>query len=52
MPAPPRVCFEDFDEVGTTRETDGRTITETDIVSHAGHISDFFPLHIDDEAAK
>ena len=35
-----------FDEftLGDTRQTIGRTITETDIVMHAGQTGDFYPL--------
>lgn len=43
--------FEDY-TAGTTRQTPGRTITETDFVVHAGHTGDFFPHHIDAEFAK
>ncbi len=43
--------FEDYVE-GETRETSGRTITETDIVFHAGHSGDFFPHHMDEEFCK
>ena len=35
--------FEDY-EVGERRTTVGRTITETDIVVHAGQTGDFFPI--------
>ncbi len=38
--------FEDI-EVGETRRTVGRTITEADIVLHAGQTGDFFPHHMD-----
>ncbi|MBS1804493.1 MAG: dehydratase [Acidobacteria bacterium] len=38
--------------VGETRETSGRTITETDFVVHAGHTGDFFPHHMDAEFMK
>jgi acyl dehydratase len=31
------------------RQSTGRTITETDIVVHAGHSGDFFPHHMDAE---
>jgi acyl dehydratase len=34
--------FEDY-ETGAVRETFGRTITETDIVVHAGQTGDFYP---------
>ena len=43
--------FEDY-EVGEARETLGRTITETDMVIHAGHSGDFFPHHMDAEFCK
>ena len=35
--------FEDY-EIGSSRETFGRTITEADIVLHAGQTGDFFPI--------
>jgi len=37
--------------MGHSRVTVGRTITETDIVIHAGHTGDFFPHHVDAEFA-
>lgn len=40
--------FEDY-ETGFTRRSLGRTITETDIVVHAGQTGDFFPHHMDAE---
>ncbi len=40
--------FEDYTE-GSTRQTLGRTITETDIVLHAGQTGDFYPHHMDAE---
>ncbi|RNL80610.1 dehydratase [Sinomicrobium pectinilyticum] len=43
--------FEEF-EPGERRETLGRTITETDIVMHAGQTGDFFPHHMDEEWCK
>ncbi len=43
--------FEDY-EAGTRRETSGRTITETDIVIHAGQTGDFYPHHMDAEWCK
>ena len=43
--------FEEY-EVGTSRETLGRTITESDIVTHAGQTGDFFPHHVDAEWSK
>ena len=38
--------FEDH-AVGETRVSSGRTITEADIVLHAGQSGDFFPHHMD-----
>ena len=43
--------FEDY-QVGATRETVGRTITEADIVLHAGQTGDFYPHHMDAEWCK
>ena len=43
--------FEAF-TTGHTRSTSGRTITETDIVLHAGQSGDFFPHHMDEEWCK
>ena len=43
--------FEEY-QVGATRETLGRTITETDIVTHAGQTGDYFPHHMDAEWCK
>jgi len=43
--------FEDY-EIGSSRTTSGRTITETDFVVHAGHTGDFFPHHMDAEFMK
>lgn len=43
--------FEDH-VIGEGRETLGRTITETDVVIHAGHTGDFFPHHVDAEFMK
>ena len=40
--------FEDY-AIDARRETGGRTITETDIVIHAGQTGDFFPHHMDAE---
>ena len=40
--------FEDY-EIGFTRRTLGRTVTEADIVIHAGQTGDFFPHHMDAE---
>ena len=43
--------FEDY-VIGSSRETGGRTITETDLVWHAGHTGDFYPHHTDAEWSK
>jgi acyl dehydratase len=43
--------FEDY-EIGASRETLGRTITEADIVLHAGQTGDFYPHHMDAEWCK
>jgi len=42
--------FEDY-EIGEKRVSTGRTITETDVVMHAGQTGDFFPHHMDAEWA-
>ncbi len=39
--------FEEYG-IGENRVTKGRTITETDIVIHAGQSGDFFPHHMDE----
>lgn len=46
-----QIFYEDF-EVGAVRETIGRTITEADIVLHAGQTGDFYPHHMDAEWCK
>lgn len=46
-----RRFFEDY-EVGESRESSGRTITETDLVLHAGQTGDFYPQHMDAEWCK
>lgn len=46
-----KIYFEDF-ELNSIRHTRGRTITETDIVLHAGQSGDFFPHHMDEEWCK
>ncbi|MEP4598580.1 MAG: MaoC/PaaZ C-terminal domain-containing protein, partial [Cyclobacteriaceae bacterium] len=43
--------YEEF-EIGESRETLGRTITETDFVIHAGQTGDYFPHHMDAEWCK
>lgn len=47
----PALFFEDY-QIGSIRETWGRTITETDIVMHAGQTGDFYPQHMDAEWCK
>jgi acyl dehydratase len=42
------IAFEQF-EIGHSRISTGRTITETDIVLHAGQSGDFYPHHMDAE---
>jgi acyl dehydratase len=42
------IYFEDYVE-GSVRRTLGRTITEADIVIHAGQTGDFYPHHMDAE---
>ncbi len=39
-------------EINSVRQSMGRTITETDIVIHAGQTGDFFPHHMDAEWCK
>jgi acyl dehydratase len=43
--------FEEF-ELNEKRQTVGRTVTETDIVIHAGQSGDFYPHHMDEEWCK
>ncbi|AZI56854.1 dehydratase [Nakamurella antarctica] len=43
--------FEEYEQ-GSTRKSHGRTITEADIVLHAGQTGDFYPHHMDAEFAK
>jgi acyl dehydratase len=43
--------FEDH-EIGESRTSVGRTITEADVVLHAGQTGDFFPHHMDAEWMK
>lgn len=40
--------FEDY-AINSSRQTGGRTITEADIVLHAGQTGDFYPHHMDAE---
>ncbi|MCU1524083.1 MAG: dehydratase [Microbacteriaceae bacterium] len=43
--------FEEY-EIGSSRQSHGRTVTEADIVTHAGQTGDFYPHHMDAEFAK
>ena len=43
--------FEEY-TIGSTRQTMGRTITEADVVLHAGQTGDFYPHHMDAEWCK
>ncbi|MDQ1580385.1 MAG: hypothetical protein QOD05_1160 [Microbacteriaceae bacterium] len=43
--------FEEY-ELGSSRQSYGRTVTEADIVLHAGQTGDFYPHHMDAEFAK
>ncbi|MEP7109280.1 MAG: MaoC/PaaZ C-terminal domain-containing protein [Ferruginibacter sp.] len=46
-----KIYFEDY-RVNEIRITHGRTITEADVVIHAGQSGDFFPHHMDAEWCK
>lgn len=46
-----KLFFDEY-EIGTVRLSSGRTITETDIVVHAGQTGDFYPHHMDAEWCK
>ena len=46
-----KIYYQDY-ELEYSRLTIGRTITETDIVMHAGQTGDFFPHHMDAEWCK
>jgi len=39
--------FEDY-SIGESRKTPGRTITEADVVLHAGQTGDYYPHHTDE----
>lgn len=45
------IYFEEY-APGSERTSLGRTISETDIVLHAGHSGDFYPHHMDAEWCK
>ncbi|MBU6333291.1 MAG: MaoC family dehydratase N-terminal domain-containing protein [Chloroflexi bacterium] len=42
-------CFFEEYRIGSERRTLGRTITEADVVLHAGQTGDFYPHHMDAE---
>lgn len=46
-----KMYWEDYSE-GDGRTSSGRTITEADIVLHAGQTGDFYPHHMDAEWCK
>jgi acyl dehydratase len=43
--------FEEY-TIGASRTSTGRTITEADVVLHAGQTGDFYPHHMDAEWCK
>ncbi len=45
------IYFEDY-QIGSSSSSHGRTITEADIVLHAGQTGDFYPHHMDAEFCK
>ena len=49
---PEQICYAEDFPVGKGGETDGRTITETDIVNFAGLTGDYNPQYVDAEFAK
>lgn len=46
-----KIYFEDY-AINSGRTSMGRTITEADIVTHAGQTGDFYPHHMDAEWCK
>lgn len=46
-----KMYFEDY-QISEIRNTHGRTVTEADLVIHAGQTGDFFPHHMDAEWCK
>lgn len=46
-----KMYFEDY-RINDIRNTHGRTVTEADLVIHAGQTGDFFPHHMDAEWCK
>ena len=46
-----KMYFDDY-RVDEIRNTSGRTITEADLIIHAGQTGDFFPHHMDAEWCK
>jgi acyl dehydratase len=47
-----RCIYFEQTRIGDTLESTARTITEADVVFHAGHTGDFFPHHMDAEFSK
>ena len=45
------IFFEEY-EINSVRTSTGRTITEADIITHAGQTGDFYPHHMDAEWCK
>lgn len=45
------IYFEEY-QIGSSNSSHGRTITEADIVLHAGQTGDFYPHHMDAEFCK
>lgn len=52
VPDPQKVYYVEDCPVGEGGESDGRTITETDIVNFAGLTGDYNPQHVDAEFAR
>lgn len=52
IPDPDKVYYVEDYPIGEGRETEGRTITETDIVNFAGLTGDYNPQYVDAEFAR
>lgn len=52
FPSMPRGLWFDEFEPGQQVETDGRTLTEADIINFAGLSGDFSPVHVDAEYSR
>jgi acyl dehydratase len=52
IPDPTKVYYSEDYPIGCGADTDGRTITETDIVNFAGLTGDYNPQYVDAEFAK